>query len=252
MITTIVVDDEKPAVDEIVYMLKFYDNIDVVGAFTDPFKALEMVYQKAIDVVFLDISMPEMDGFMVAQMIMKLPEPPFIVFATAYDEYALQAFEIHAIDYILKPLDEERLNRTIKYIQRSLEQKQRNDRPIHQLLYNTQKGKGYDKLPVWKNDRIYLINKKDILFCTTNGHETTLVTTKEQFITQDTLTELEKQLDSDAFFRCHRSYIIRLDAICEIIPWFNNTYAVKFPGCDEQVPISRRNSKVFKSLMYVK
>ncbi len=252
MIKIIVVDDEKPAVDELAYMLKSYEEVQVVDIFTDPVLALEAISKTSVDVVFLDISMPEMDGFVLAQMLMKLTKPPLIVFATAYDEYAVQAFEIHAIDYVLKPLTEERLSTTIKRIEEHLQQKQQSLIPIRDMLSVVRNPKKHDRLPVWKNDRIYLIHKNDILFCTTNENETTIITHKERFMTSDTLTELESQLDEQIFFRCHRSYIIRLDAVSEVIPWFNNTYAVKFQGCSEEVPISRRNTKVFKALMYIK
>ena len=252
MIRILIVDDEKPAVDELVYMLKDYENVEIVGAFTDPFVALESIRQLSVDAVFLDISMPEMDGFMLAKILLKLEKPPLIVFATAYDEYAVQAFEIHAIDYVLKPLNDHRLLKTIEHIQEKLQQKESNFTTIQALLHTTQSSNKYSKLAVWKNDRIYLIQKSDILFCTTNDKETTIVTAKECFVTADTLTDLENQLDDTAFFRCHRSYIVRLDAICEIVPWFNNTYAVKFQGCNEEVPISRRNTKMFKTLMHIK
>jgi DNA-binding LytR/AlgR family response regulator len=247
-----VVDDEKPAVDELVYMLRAYEQIDIIGTFTDPADALEAIHKTAVDVVFLDISMPEIDGFMLAKLLLRLEKAPLIVFATAYDEYAIQAFEIHAIDYILKPLSEGRLEKTIKRIEEQLQQKTVDYKGIQQVVVAPQSIKKCAKLPVWKNDRIYLISKEDILFCTTNGSETAIVTKTERFITSDTLGELEEQLDAALFFRCHRSYIIRLDAICEVVPWFNNTYAVKFQGCEEEVPISRRNTKAFKTLMFIR
>ncbi|WP_069998669.1 LytR/AlgR family response regulator transcription factor [Cellulosilyticum sp. I15G10I2] len=252
MIKVIVVDDEKPAVDELVYMLKAYEEVEIAGAFTDPAEALDFIRKTSVDVVFLDISMPEIDGFMLAEVLIKLTSPPLIVFATAYDEYAVQAFEIHAIDYVLKPLTEGRLLKTINRITKQLQQKKSDMAPIRDMLNTTQNPKRYNKLPVWKNDRIYLIDKHDILFCTTNESETAIVTLKERFITSDTLADLENQLDDKVFFRCHRSYIIRLEAVSEIIPWFNNTYAVKFQGCKEEVPISRRNTKLFKTLMCIK
>lgn len=252
MIKVILVDDEKPALDELSYMLKTYTEFQIIGAFTDPVLALEAIYETPVDVVFLDISMPEMNGFMLAKLLLKLPHCPLIVFATAYDEYAVSAFEIQALDYLLKPLTEERLLKTITYIKKQLAKHKRDLNPLQQLLSVDKSTKNHQKLPLWKKDRIYLVNKSDILFCTTNENETTIVTSKESFVLSDTLTDLENQLDDPAFFRCHRSYLIRLDAISEIIPWFNNTYAVKFKGYPEAVPISRRNAKQFKTLMNLK
>lgn len=252
MIKVVLVDDERPALEELSYLLREYDFIQIVGAYIDPMVALEELHKTKVDVVFLDISMPEMDGFMLAEAIMKVSAPPLIVFATAFDAFAIQAFEIHAVDYILKPLCEERLDRTIQRIEAQLKQKKEYLAPIKELITTTQNSKKYEKLPVWKNDRIYLINKTDILYCTTNGSETRIVTKKEQYIVLDTLSELELQLDEEAFFRCHRSYIIGLHAIEEIIPWFNNTYVVRFLSCEENVPISRRNTKAFKALINIK
>lgn len=250
MIKTVLVDDEKPALDELVYLLQAYDNIEISGAYTNPLAALEAIHRSPVDVVFLDISMPEMDGFMFAETLLKFTPSLLIVFATAYDEHAIQAFDIHAIDYILKPLIEGRLDRTIKRIEEQLKKQPIQHEPLQNLLSSTQKK--YSKLPVWKNDRIYLVSTSDILFCTTTENETKIVTEKECFFTIESLSDLEQVLDPDAFFRCHRSFMIRLDAIYEVIPWFNNTYAVKFKGCNEEVPVSRRNIKTFKTLLHIK
>ncbi|PKM52107.1 MAG: DNA-binding response regulator [Firmicutes bacterium HGW-Firmicutes-7] len=252
MIKIVLVDDERPALEELTYLLNEYDFIHIVGAYTDPKVALEVLHNTKVDAAFIDISMPEMDGFMLAGALMKFPSPPLIVFATAFDDFAIQAFEIHAVDYILKPLSEERLDRTIQHIEEQLKHKGNHLAPIKELISTNQNPEKYEKLPVWKNDRIYLINKADILYCTTNGSETIIVTKKERYIVLDTLSALEAQLDDQAFFRCHRSYIIRLDAIEEVIPWFNNTFEVRFLQCEENVPISRRNTKTFKALINMK
>ncbi|MDF2822088.1 MAG: DNA-binding response regulator [Clostridiales bacterium] len=252
MLNLVLVDDERPALDELTYMLKAYDFINIIGAYTDPLVALNILHNNKVDAVFLDITMPEMDGFMLADFLMKLPSPPLIIFATAFDAFAIQAFEIHAVDYILKPLREDRLDRTIQRIEEQLKKQSDQMLPLKELMASTQNSKKYDKLPVWKNDRIYMINKTDILYCTCIGNDTLIVTKKEKYNVLETLSELELQLDEGTFFRCHRSYILRLDAINEIIPWFNNTYAVRFEDNDEYVPISRRNTKAFKSLIRLK
>ncbi|MCF8018809.1 MAG: LytTR family DNA-binding domain-containing protein [Vallitaleaceae bacterium] len=251
MIQVILVDDERPALEELSYLLKSYEDIRILGTYTDPMVALTKLHKTKVDVVFLDISMPEMDGLRLAKEIMKLPHPPLIVFATAFDEHALQAFDIHAIDYILKPLSEVRFDRTIQRIHDQLDNRSHQALSIKELISSTLQPR-YDKLPVWKNDRIYLISKSDILFCTTNDNETRIVVKNEAYMVLETLSELELQLDEKNFFRCHRSFLINLDAIEEIIPWFNNTYAVKLLNYEEHIPISRRNTKTFKGLINMK
>lgn len=252
MIKVILVDDERPALEELTYLLKEYDYIQIVGAYTDPIVALEALHKMKVDVAFLDISMPEMDGFMLAEAVTRLEDPPLIIFATAYDAFAIKAFDIHAVDYLLKPLSEERLSKTVQRIEELLKHQVDFITPINELVASNKSPVKYEKIPVWKSDRIYLIKKADILYCTTNGSETIIVTKNDRYIVLDTLSTLEEQLDKQAFFRCHRSYIIRLDAIEEVIPWFNNTYAVKFSASDESIPISRRNTKIFKELINMK
>lgn len=252
MVKIVLVDDERPALEELTYLLKEYDFIQIIGAYTDPKVALEVLHKTKVDVVFLDISMPEMNGFMLAEALLKLSLPPLIVFATAFDDFAIQAFEIHAVDYILKPLSEERLDHTIQHIEEQLKHKRDNLVPIKELIATNQNPIKHEKLPVWKNDRIYLINKADILYCTTNDSETLIVTKKDSYTILETLSALEEQLNEQEFFRCHRSYIIRVDAIEEVIPWFNNTYAVRFLAHQECIPISRRNTKIFKALVNIK
>jgi DNA-binding LytR/AlgR family response regulator len=251
MIKVVLVDDERPALEELSYLLKSYEDIQVLGTYTDPMIALTKLHKTKVDAVFLDVSMPEMDGLRLAKEIMKLPLPPLIVFATAFDEHALQAFDIHAIDYILKPLNEARFDRTIHRIEEQLKNQNNQTLSIKELISSTLQPR-YDKLPVWKNDRIYLISKSDILFCTTNDNETNIVVKKERYMVLETLSELELQLDEKNFFRCHRSFLINLDAIEEIIPWFNNTYAVKLLDYEEYIPVSRRNTKTFKGLINMK
>jgi len=251
MIKVMLVDDERPALEELTYLLKGYEDIKIIGTYTDPVVALAKLHKTQVDVVFLDILMPEMDGLRLAKEIIKLPHPPLIVFATAFDEHAIQAFDIHAIDYILKPLNEARLDRTLQRIEEQLKNKKNQTHLMKELLSNTLQPR-YDRLPVWKNDRIYLINKSDIRFCTTNDNETNIIVKKERYMVLETLSELELQLDEKSFFRCHRSFLINLDAIEEIIPWFNSTYAVKLLDYEEYIPISRRNTKSFKGLINMK
>ena len=249
MIRVIIVDDEQPAIEELSYILSKYDEIDVVGKYNDGVQALEEIKSCQPDVVFLDISMPEIDGFMLAQQIINLNQNINIIFATAYNEYAVKAFEINAVDYILKPLEDARLNITISKIKdrvnNNVKQNNRNIEKVIDVSTNKLKTK---KIPVWKGERIALIDPSDILYCNVENSDTYIVTDNQAFYTADTLCKLEKVLEDLNFFRCHRSYLINLEKIDEIIPWFNKTYAVKLENCIKEIPISRRQSCQFKKM----
>ncbi len=242
----IIVDDEQPAIDELNFLLENYEAIEVLSSFNEPKKALAYILLNEVDVIFLDISMPEMDGFALAEVLIRLRKPPAIVFVTAYDEYAIKAFDVNAIDYLLKPVTYDRLDKAVL----KLSQLEKQVEPISNLLkerYIEQRAK---RLPLWKNDRIHLISPKDIAFIEASDGETTIHTSKGTFVSNESLNHYEDILTTYGFFRCHRSYLIHLECIKEIVPWFNNTYIVKLQGYDSQdVPVSRRNIKDFKTLL---
>lgn len=257
MIKIIIVDDEHPALDELNFLLKSYSNIEILESFSEPKKALEYILLHEVDAVFLDISMPELDGFTMAEAIIRLRKPPYIIFATAYDEYAIKAFEVNAIDYLLKPITEERLDTTINRLNNIMatsqveknKQLKEDNLAIKQLLDNRYKESQRTRLPLWKNDRIHLINPNDISYLETKDGETQVYTKKGTFTCSESLNHFEEILKDYAFFRCHRSYLIHINSISEVIPWFNNTYVVKIVGYELEIPISRRNVKEFKKLL---
>lgn len=251
MIKVILVDDEFPALDELEYLLEAYDDIEIIATFNEPKKALEYILLNEVDACFLDISMPEMDGFMLAEAIIKLRKPPLIIFNTAFDEFAIKAFEINAVDYLLKPVVQDRLDKTLKRLRTKINENSKDVDDITNLIKSRYKQNKTRRLPLWKNDRIHLINPSDIDYIETKDGETHIYTKKDTFNTNDALNHYEDILGTDHFFRCHRSYIINLDHITEVIPWFNNTYAVSIGDHKDQIPISRRNIKTFKEMLNI-
>jgi len=246
------VDDEKPALEELKYILNQQKDLEIIGTYTNAIKALENILKEKPDIVFLDIEMPEINGFMVANEIIKANLDTFIVFATAFDEYAIKAFEINAVDYVLKPFSEERLQKTIHRIMEKYRQNQiiNTKSALEQLLQNRPKNNSH-KLPVWKNNRIILLKKEDILFCMAEDGEIKVVTVEDKYRVEGTLGHLEEVLPKECFFRCHRSFLVNIDAISEIIPWFNNTYIIKIKGKDIEIPVSRRHIKEFKERLHL-
>lgn len=229
----IIVDDEYPAREELKYFINEFSNMKMEAEFEDSIKALEYIEENKPDIVFLDINMPKLDGMVLGKIINNFEKKVIIVFITAYKEHAVNAFEIEAFDYILKPYSEERIVNTL----RRLEKIQFVDKCIN------------NKITLKKNNKLRVISICDICYCEARERETIIYTSKEKFIENCSISEFYKRLPKNNFFRSHRSYIVNLEKIVEIIPWFNNTYMVKIQGIDEEIPVSRNNINDFKHLM---
>ncbi len=253
MLRCLIVDDEKPAREEIMYILKEIDDVELVGEASHGMEALELIEKLKPDVIFLDINMPQMTGIEVAKRIIDAGLDLMIIFITAYDQFALKAFEVNAVDYLLKPIDEDRLKKTIQKLI---------------SMKNNKKGLDYDKLSklikdmsptkstcpwisVYYKNKLIPIETKDIIYITVEDKNTVIVTGKGKFETHYTLNELMDKLDSDIFFRSHKSYIVNLKEIESIEPWFNSTYNINLKSSKEVIPVSRSYSKKFKEIMNI-
>lgn len=228
----IIVDDEYLSIQELSYFINNFSSVKILGEFTDSIKALEYVQKHAVDVVFLDINMPRFDGLAFSRVINALPNRPVFVFISAHSEHALEAFEVSAFDYILKPYSESRIMNTLSRLERLESSKCTSD-----------------KMTLLKNDRLYVISINDICYCEAHEHEVHVYTPSDQFKVVSSISDFYKRLPEKTFFRCHRSYIINIDRLTEIVPWFNSTYIVKLKGLDAEIPISRQNIIQFKQLM---
>ncbi|MBE3572762.1 MAG: response regulator transcription factor [Moorella humiferrea] len=244
----LIVDDEYPARQELRFMLQEFKDIEVVGEATNAREALNLVSALDYTVLFLDINMPGMNGLELSRAIQKRPNPPFIIFVTAYEEYALQAFEVNAVDYLLKPFDEKRLGQAIEKIRRLVEQRQQQP---HQEAPAAGDGKGrLNRLPVEKDGKTILLDQNDLIYACTQGDNVYLKTVNEQYLTRFTLKELENRLDPRTFFRCHRCYIVNLTRVREIVPFFNGTYTLIMADKQQsEVPVSRNQARKLKSLL---
>lgn len=228
----IIIDDELPSIQELHYFITNFSSIRILEEFDDSIKALEYIQEHPVDVVFLDINMPKLDGLSLSRVISTLSSKPLFVFITAYSEYAVEAFEVAAFDYILKPYSENRIKDTLQRLEKCTSVKCSND-----------------KITLWKNDKLIVLNVNDIFYCEAHEHEVHIFTRNDSYKTASSISEFYKKLPPKNFFRCHRSYIVNIDKISEIIPWFNNTFILKLQGLGSEIPVSRQNISTFKQLM---
>lgn len=248
---TMIVDDEIPAVRELKFLLSNYTEIEVVGEAYDGEDALELARKLKPEIIFLDIHMTSRDGIETARELIKQNPAPFIVFATGYDQYALQAFELNAVDYLLKPFQEERIASTIARIMKWAEKKETTEKvfvenEIEKMLQQTVNLKLTDKLAVWDTEKIKVIDYDEILYISVDGRQCTVHTVHGNYIAYMNLKDLEAKLPTDRFFRTHRAYIVNLSKIDEIKIWFNNTFIIQMKNCKDQIPVSRTYMKMFR------
>lgn len=245
----ILVDDESIALDALSEILEGFPGIEIQGKYSSPKKFLEEVAVKKPDVVFLDIEMPVFDGFTVAEEMAHMVPDTRIVFVTAYNEYAIKAFEINAIDYVLKPISRERLSSTVNRIKSSAAKGEYINKTVQEAVFSTLK-KGLKKVTVWKDERIFLINPADILYCFAQDKEVNVITRQDlSYKSKYPLGTLEEKLKAYKFFRCHRSFIVNIDKVEEIIPDVNSIYLLKLKNLKEEIPVSRSYMKQFKNLL---
>lgn len=229
----IIIDDEFPAREELKYFISNFSSIEILDEFDDSIKALEFIEKSKIDIIFLDINMPKLDGMALGKIISRFSPKPKIVFITAHKDFAVDAFEIEAFDYILKPYSEDRIVSTLKKLEKP---------------YVEEKSIS-SKLTLWKDNKMIVKNIKDISYCEAKSRETLIFIEGIEYHLHLSITEFYKKLPKDKFFRSHRSFIVNIDKIIEIVPWFNNTYMLKIQGEDLSIPVSRNNISEFKHMM---
>jgi len=251
-IRCIIVDDEPPAVDELAYILSRIEDVEVVASSNSASQAIKEIRTKRPDLVFLDIHMPVKSGFHVARMVSSFDRPPLIIFATAFDQYALRAFDANAIDYVLKPFSENRIRKSIERAKELISSKgkpvtiQELDRLI-ESIGGTEKS--VVRISVENKGRILLLDPEDIFFCRSEEKKIFISTQNNHFVCHSvsTLNELETILLPYPFFRTHRAYLVNLSYIKEVIPWFNGRYLMNMS--DEkstEIPVSRNRAGNFK------
>lgn len=247
-IRIIIVDDEPLMREELKYLLGRIADTEVVGEAAGGARALDVIQKVKPDLVFLDVQMPGMNGLAAAQEIARLEKPPYIVFATAYDEYAVKAFDLEAVDYVLKPFVEERLACAIKKVRRHLSSQ--DIQPPAPAPAPPVEAPKIGRIPAQKLGKIVLVDHKDILFFLRKNDLVYLRTGDEELPVNLTLQELEARLPCDRFFRAHRNSIINLEKIAEIGPGLNGTYRIVMKDKKgTQISVSRGQSRALRQLL---
>ena len=246
MLKAFIVDDEPLARDELSYLLKRSKQVEVAGEADCVEAALEKLKNLDIDVIFLDIQLADESGIEIASKLNQLDYPPLIVFATAFDEYALKAFELNAVDYLLKPMDEKRIQKTIDKLYKLAGSSEQNI-PLSSKTHSFQNER-LEKLAVSIDEKIVLLHINDIVYIGTQDGKTVVATEKQKLWVNEPLVTFERKLHNTSIIRVHRGFLVNIDAIIEIEPWFNSTYNLIMKSGDK-VPVSRTYTKELKQLL---
>lgn len=249
----IIIEDEKLILQDLTNIINRYaKKIKIVESFTNGVDSISYLNNNDIDVMFVDINIPLLDGMNLAKTISKFEKKPYIVFITAHKEYAAEAFEIGAFDYILKPYSIERIKEVIEKIE---EQDVIKEILTKKDLSTTEKNiesKSISKIQVKENNNITFVNLDEIYFFKAKDKFTFVHTRQKQYEMNNCIAEVEEQVSQKHFFRCHRSFIVNIDKIKSIESNGVSSYKLTFEDIEEEVPVGRRKIKDLKAIMDIK
>ncbi len=245
LLRAVVVDDEQLARDELCYLLDEVGGVDVVGQAGNGLEALEAVGRHSPDVIFLDVQMPGLTGFEVARRLTDHQPPITVVFVTAFDEHAIEAFEVNAVDYLLKPIEAGRLEMAIGRARRRVTPALMNDQleRIVQLM-ETRRPRP-EQVAVRVAERVLLVQADDIIYASMADESINIVTGQVSGTSSfRTLDELQARLDPDVFWRVHRSHLVNINKIKEIVPWFSRNFILRMRDTKAtEIPVSRSQTR---------
>ncbi len=254
-LSAVIVDDEQLARDELAFLLKDDAEIDVVAQGKNGLEAVNLIKEYNPDLVFLDVQMPGLDGFgVIKKLLDKKVRLPKIVFATAYDQYAVKAFEVNAVDYLLKPFDKKRVAQSIQKARAKRDSENLPGDKIDALVRMLESQKHPSTKVLLKTvGRMFLIDQKDICYAWIEDGVITVVTGGAAGIEGEsncrTLEELLDSLDPNIFWRAHRSYLVNINRIREVVPWFKSSYQLRMDDKKQsEIPVSRAQTKRLREL----
>lgn len=237
----LIVDDEPLARNELVFLLNRIGGFDVLDEAENVSDTIEALLVNEYDLVFLDINLMDENGIDLGKKIQKMKSPPAIVFATAHDQFAVQAFELNATDYIMKPFEQSRVAQAVEKV-RVRQKKREEARDVRPASSVTQ------PLPIEVGDRIQMLNPADVIGISVNQGVTTIYTTQGKYETSEPLSAYEKRLDHTEFIRIHRANLINRRHIEAIEHWFNSTYMLTLTD-GVKMQVSRSYMKRFKQFL---
>jgi len=248
-IRTVLVDDERLACDELAYLLREFPDFQIVGTARNGPEAVELLETVEADLVFLDVQMPGLNGLGVIRKLRErsIPLPRFVM-VTAYDHYAVEAFHHEVLDYLLKPVERERLALTVERARRAILGKSKGLTPESPPLRPSPQR---TKLLVRANNRNFIVDANDVIYATIQDGLITVVTTRVEGLSNyRTIEELQSNLDPEIFWRVHRSYLVNINRIKEVIPWFKSSYQLRMDDRNQtEIPVSRVQTKRLRSLL---
>lgn len=252
-ISTIIIDDEQLAREELSYLLKSVDDVEIVAQGSNGLEAVQLIREHNPELVFLDVQMPGLDGFQVIKKLVDKKHPlPQIVFATAFDQYAVRAFEVNAVDYLLKPFDKKRVAQSVEKARKKLSAPATSSGRIESLinLLEQQQKPQQQKVLLRSAGRLILVDQKDICFATIDEGVITVATSHmEGHSNCRTLEELLESLDPNVFWRAHRSHVVNINRIKEVLPWFKSSYQLRMDDRKQtELPVSRAQTKRLREL----
>ena len=235
MLRAIIVDDEAPARSELRFMLDETGKVEVAAEAANVRESIQKLKDLGADIMFLDVNMPGADGLQLAEALTHLKFPPYIVFVTAYSEHAVKAFEVNATDYLVKPVETDRLNQAINKVMAQISSQ---GRPAVNERIPVEKGGKKLLIPV---DKIHYVMAKD--------DYSYLHTDSDRFLSTVSLAQLEAKLEPMGFFRVHRRYLVNLSCVSEVDPVSGGTLLLTLTGEEEQIPVSRRRVASLKKAL---
>ncbi|MGH9587151.1 MAG: LytR/AlgR family response regulator transcription factor [Acidobacteriaceae bacterium] len=265
-ISALIIDDEQLARDELKYLLDTTGSVDVLAEGANGIEAVELIREYQPDVVFLDVQMPGLDGFAVLKKLIEHHDPlPQIIFATAFDQYAVRAFDVNAIDYLLKPFDKNRVMQALERARVRLQEIAQAEgervggvsagemkvEALLRLIEQHQSPRPQSaKIVLQAHSRLLLADQKDICFAAIDDGVITVVTpTVEGQSKCRTLEELLELLDPNMFWRAHRSFVVNINHIKEVVPWFKSSYQLRMADRKQtEIPVSRAQTRRLREL----
>ena len=251
-LSVVIVDDEQLARDELSYLLKSVDDVTVVAQGNNGIEAVNLVKEFSPDLLVIDVQMPGLDGFGVLKKLLdkKLPMPQ-IVFATAYDQYAVKAFEVNAVDYLLKPFDKKRVSQAVEKARKRIQGIPAGTDKLDTLvkLLEAQRPQN-SKVLLRSAGRLLLVDQKDVCFASIeDGIISVAATNLDGQSNCRTLEELLEGLDPEVFWRAHRSFVVNINRIKEVVPWFKSSYQLRMDDRKQtEIPVSRAQTKRLREL----